>query len=219
MNPVFLNVGIGHWYGSGSERLKGTLIATGFTGDMLFWQNEWPSNKFPRDCIYNAKADAFEQAIKRGYTLLMWGDCSITARKNIAPFVEHIRTHGYWIGQSGYRASQTATDKQLAYFGVDRDWAHEVSDCATGLFGFDVSRPEMLAIVQEWIAAGRNGAFGGPRNHGGASQDRRYLHGRQDQSAMSIVLGKHGVTLGRFLDFSRFKWDHAHDTIFHCEGM
>jgi hypothetical protein len=215
----FLNVGIGAWYNLGTDRLKGSLIDKGFPGDILTWKDEWPSNRFPRDVVYNVKADAFETAMKRGYTTIIWGDSSITARKNTAGFVEQIQRDGYWIGQSGYRASETATDAQLQYFGVSRDWAHSVSDCATGLFGFDVSRPEYRKIVEEWIQAGRDGAFRGSRGHGGGSQDRRFKFGRQDQAAMSIILGKHGVPLKHFIERVRFKWDVSHDTTFHCEGM
>lgn len=214
----FLNVGIGSWYNMGSDRLKGTLIDKGFPGDLLIWKDEWPSNKFPRDVVYNVKADALETAMKRGYTTIIWGDSSITARKNTADFVEQIQRDGYWIGQSGYRASETATDAQLQYFGVSRDWAHEIPDCATGLFGFNIEHQCMRRVVEEWIQAGRDGAFRGSRVHGGGSKDRRFKHGRQDQSAMSIILGKHGVPLKAFQDFARFAWD-SFDTTFHCQGM
>lgn len=214
----FLNVGLGQWYCHGTDRLKGSLLHHGFPGDILTWQDEWPSSKFPRDCVYNVKADAFEQALKRGYEVIIWGDCSIYALKNTTPFVDRIIADGYWIGQSGYNAAQTASDMQLNYFSITRDRAAEIHDCATGLFGFDVRRPEMLAIVEEWIEAGRNGIFNGPRNHGGGSQDRRFLHARQDQSAMSLVLGKHRVGLREFKEFGKFKWD-RYDSIFHCQGM
>lgn len=214
----FISAGIGGWYNTGVDRLKGSLIAHGCDADIQVWKDEWPPGNFPRHCVYVVKAAAVEYALSRGYTTVIWADASVTARKNVAPFLGHIAQHGYWIGQSGYRASETATDAQLAYFGVDRDWAHGVSDCATGLFGFDVSRPGMRAIVEEWIKAGREGGFNGPRNHGGASQDRRYKFGRQDQSAMSIILGKHGVVLNHFIERCRFRWD-KQDTEFHCEGM
>lgn len=214
----FLNVGIDAWYTLGTDRLKGSLIDKGFPGDILTWKDEWPSNRFPRNCVYNVKADAVEQAIKRGYTTIIWGDCSIYARKDTQPFVERIQRDGYWIGQSGYNAAQTASDAQIQYFGVSRDWAANVHDCATGLFGFDVSRPEMLAVVNDWIQAGRDGVFAGSRGHGGQSNDRRFKFCRQDQSAMSLVLGKHGVPVRECLEFYRFAWD-KHDTIFHCQGM
>lgn len=214
----FLNVGIGEWYSTGSDRLRGTLLQHGFDGDLLFWKDEWPPGDFPHDCIYTAKAAAFAEAMRQGYTTIIWGDSSITARRSTASFVHHIHTHGYWIGQSGYRASETASDMQIQYFGVSRDWADSVPDCATGLFGFDVSRPGMRAAVEQWIQAGRDGAFHGSRGHGGQSNDRRFKFCRQDQSAMSLVLGKNGVALQSFLSRCRFAWD-SQDTDFHCQGM
>ena len=76
----------------------------------------------------------------------------------------------------------------------------------------------MRAIVEAWIRAGRDGAFRGSRGHGGQSTDPRFKFCRQDQSAMSLILGKSGVALRPFLEFTRFKWD-PQDTVFHCEGM
>lgn len=215
---VFINAGMGLWYSEGSLRLKGTLIDKGFDGDLLFWINEWPDMAFPRDCVYVVKAAAFSVAMARGYDIIVWGDSSITARKGTKPFTEHIKQHGYWIGGSGHNAAQTASDAQLQYFGVSRDWAANVHDCATGLFGFDVSRPEMRAVVNDWIQAGRDGAFNGSRAHGGQSKDPRFRFCRQDQSAMSLVLGKHGIPLRHWSEHCRFRWDQF-DTIFHCEGM
>lgn len=214
----FLNVGLGEWYTIGSERLKGSLIDKGFPGDLLIWKDEWPSNRFPRDCVYNCKADAFEQAIKRGYTTLIWGDSSIVALKDTAEFVAQVQRDGYWIGQSGYRSSETASDAQIQYFGVSRDWAHEVPDCATGLFGVNIEAPGMLAVIEMWIKAGRDGIFNGSRGHGGQSEDRRFKFCRQDQSAMSLILGKHGVALRPFQSHVKFRWD-KYEATFHCEGM
>jgi ribosome modulation factor len=218
LKTAFINVGLGQWYCTGSERLHGSLIDKGFDGDILIWKDNWPTPNFPRDPVYNCKADALEVAMGRGYTTLIWGDSSITATRNTSPFTEHIRQHGYWIGQSGYRASETTTDAQLQYFGVSRDWADSVPDCASGLFGFDVSRPEMRAVVTEWIQAARDGAFRGSRGHGGGSGDRRFKFGRQDQAAMSIILGKHGIATQPFQQYCKFRWDRF-DTVFHCEGM
>ena len=214
---VLLNCGIGSWYNKGSERLRASLLQHGFKDDILIWHS-WPEIDFPRKPVYNCKAAALQQAMNAGYTTLIWADSSITARKDVAPFLAHIREHGYWIGQSGHNAAQTASDAQLQYFGVSRDWAANVHECATGLFGFDVSRPEYRKVVEEWIQAARDGAFKGSRHHAGQSSDPRFLFARQDQSAMSLILGKHGIPLKPFLNFARFAWD-SQDTVFHCQGM
>lgn len=215
----FINVGISEWYTHGTDRLRGSLIDKGFPGDILTWRDEWPSNRFPRDCVYNCKADAFEQAIKRGYTTIIWGDCSIYAVRNTAAFVAKVQRDGYWIGQSGYNAAQTASDAQLKYFAVDRDWAWGVPDCATGIFGVCMDHVGPRKFIETWIEAGRDGAFRGSRHHGGQSKDPRYLHCRQDQSAASVILGKMGMPLREFIAEAAFKWDPDRGQTFRCEGM
>lgn len=217
-DAVFLNVGLGLWYTRGTDRLKESLAVHGFDGDVVTWKNHWPGGNFPHDCVYTVKADACEWAMNHGYRIIIWGDCSIYALRSPAPFVNHIREHGYWIGQSGYSAAQTASDAQLAHFDVTRDWAERVPDCASGLFGFNLHHPQASAALRMWIEAGRQGAFHGSRKHDGQSKDPRFQFCRQDQSAMSIVLGKLAMPLGHFRDFAAYKWD-RYESVFRCEGM
>lgn len=215
----FLNVGIGEWYIHGSDRLKGSLIAHGFDGDILTWKNEWPSNKFSRECVYNVKADAVNYAIKAGYRTIIWGDCSIYAIRNTASFVKEINDTGYWIGQSGYNCAQVCSDAQLAYFQVDRDWAQTAHDSATGLFGVNLDFEGPRKFAETWVQAGLDGAFHGSRKHGKQSTDPRFLFGRQDQSAASVILAKLGLPLKVFLSHAAFKWDSDSGQTFRCEGM
>lgn len=219
MKIAFINAGIGKWYSTGSERLHGSLVQHGFQGDIITWVDQWPNPKYPRNPIYNVKAAAFDEAISRGYQIIIWGDSSITALKNPNHFVNVVAENGYWIGQSGYRASQTSTDHQLEYFGVTRDWADSVNDCATGLFGVNMDNPKAAEFITTWVKAGREGGFNGSRKHDKQSNDRRFLFGRQDQAAASIILGKLGMKLGLFQDFVQFKWDKGDHYTFKCEGM
>lgn len=216
----FLNVGIGLWYSKGSDRLQASLIHHGFKGDQLVWKDQWPGAimGLNQGCIYNVKVDAFQHAINAGYTTIIWGDSSMCALRSLDTFIEHINTSGYWIGQSGYNAAQTASDAQLQYFGVSRDWAEKVPDCATGLFGVNMDFPGPKAFIETWIQAAKDGAFSGSRRHDGQSSDPRYLHCRQDQSAASLILGKLGMPLRHFSEHARYKWD-RYETTFHCEGM
>lgn len=220
MTTAFLNAAIGTgWYGAGQKRLRTSLEQHGFKGDYLFWRNEWPSNKFPRDCVYTVKADAFDAAIRGKYTTIIWGDCSIYAVRDMQRFVDRINTNGYWIGQSGYNASQTASDAQLAYFGVDRDWAEKTHDCATGIFGVNMDFEKPRQFIERWVQAGLDGAFRGSRQHGRQSKDPRFMFCRQDQSAASIVLGQVGMPLGLFQNEVTFRWDNHVDQTFRCQGL
>ena len=218
-NSAFINAGIGQWYCHGSERLKGTLIHHGFPGDVHAWIDKWPCDGFPRDPVYCVKAAAFHEAMRQGYTTIIWGDSSIQALKNTTEFVQRVQRDGYWIGQSGYRASETATDAQLQYFGVSRDWAHQVSDCATGLFGVCLDHEAPRKFIETWIRAGREGAFGGSRHHARQSKDPRFKFGRQDQSAASLILGSMGMALKSFQEHVAFCWDSKDGKTFLCQGM
>lgn len=213
-----INAGIGQWYSTGSDRLKGSLITHGFDGDIIIWKDNWPSNKFDRSCVYNVKADAFDYAIKAGYETIIWADSSVYALKNTQPFVDLIREKGYWLGQSGHNAAQTCSDACLQYFGIDRDQAQEINDCATGLFGVNITHDIPRQFIERFIKAGMDKAFHGSRKHGGQSSDPRFRFHRQDQSCATIIAAQVGMPLDLFQSFVRFKWDRF-DSMFMCQGM
>lgn len=216
----FLNVGISEWYSKGSDRLQASLIQHGFKGDHLVWKDKWPDAVpgLNQGHIYNVKADAFQHALNAGYTTIIWGDSSIFATRSLDRFIDTINAKGYWIGQSGHNCAQTASDAQLQYFGVSRDWAENVPDCATGIFGVNMDFEQPRRFIRTWIQAAKDGAFAGSRHHDGQSKDPRFKYARQDQSAMSLILGKQGVTLDHFNEHAAFKWD-RYESTFRCEGM
>lgn len=216
----FLNVGIGQWYNKGSDRLQASLIQHGFKGDQLVWKDQWPGAimGLNQGCIYNVKADAFQHAINAGYTTIIWGDSSIFAVRPLDSFIETINTKGYWIGQSGYNCAQVCGDAMLAYFGVDRDRAEKIPDCATGIFGVNMDFPAARRFIETWIQAAKDGAFMGSRHHDNQSRDPRFKFGRQDQAAASLILGTQEMGLDSFGEFAAFKWD-RYESTFRCEGM
>jgi len=214
---AFINVGIGEWYCHGSDRLKASLEANNFSGDILIWK-DWPEIPFPRDVIYTCKAAAFQMAIDAGYSTIIWGDSSIYARADVTPFVATVVDKGMWIGQSGYNGAQTCTDACLRYFGVTRDQAEKMPDTATGLFGVNMDAPFAREFIETWIKAAREGAFNGSRHHSGQSADRRFKFGRQDQSAATMICGKMGIKLNAFSEYVGYAWD-KYPSTFKCQGM
>lgn len=216
---VFISAGINLWYSTGAKRFQRTLREVGWTDDIKIFVDEWPNNKFPRDSVYTIKAACFDWAIREGYTTIIWGDASMHAVRNPQPLVDIINTKGYWLGQSGYNAAQTCSDACLNYFGVTRDWAEKIHDCASGLFGVNLDFPIQRSFIEGFVQAGKDGAFHGSRKHANQSSDPRFLFHRQDQSAATILAGKHGMPLDEFIKIGAFKWDKDSGQIFRCEGM
>lgn len=192
-----INAGIGSWYPKGSARLKQSLIHHGFHWDIIIW-NDWPNNNYDKSCTYNIKAAAFEQAIKAGYTHILWCDSSVWTIKDVTPIFELIESDGHFFMASGFNAAQTCSDKCLDYFGIDRNTAEGIPDSATGIMGINYGNPDAKFFIDEWIQAAKDGAFSGSRLHDNQSKDPRFLFHRQDQSAATCLLYKNGITIKNF---------------------
>lgn len=217
--PIFISAGIGAWYDKGVKRLAASLDAVNAPVERNLWIDEWPDNKFPREPVYCIKAAALDHAMKAGFTTLIWADASITSLRPIEPWLEEVRAKGYWLGQSGHNAAQTCSDACLAYFGIDRDAAERIHDCATGLFAMDITRDKPRQFIERFIKAARDGAFAGSRRHAKQSSDPRFKFHRQDQSAATIIASQLGMPLDAWQSHVCFKWDNCSDKTFKCEGM
>lgn len=183
-----INVGLGGWYPKGSERLKRSLIYHGFAWDILIW-TDWPNDNFDKSCAYNVKAAAFEEAIKAGYTHILWCDSSVWAINDISPVLDKLNEQGYYLLASGYNAAQTCSDRCLKYFDLDRDDAELIPDTQTTVMGVNMDNPDGFSFMQMWLQAARDGVFKGSRLHDDQSEDPRFLFHRQDQSAATCIAG------------------------------
>lgn len=184
------NTGTG-WYPTGSQRLQRSLVQHGSHADLRIW-NEWPNDNYDKSCPYNIKAAAFEEAIKQGYTHILWLDCSVWAIANPMPVWDIINGEGAYFWSSGANAAQTCSDKCLDYFGITRDEAEKITDCSTSMFGFNLENPIAKLMLYKFIQAAKDGIFAGSREHDNQSRDPRFKFHRQDQSAMTCIIRKHG---------------------------
>lgn len=215
----FINAGLNAWYPAGTDRLKASLLHKGFDGRIETWKNKWPLPGYDESCPYNVKAAAFEWAIKEGHRLIIWGDCSVYAVRNTQNFVRKVEAQGYWLGQSGHNAAETCTDRQLEFFGVTRDWAATVPDCAAAIIAVNMDHEAPRKMIEAWIDAAKKGAFNSKRDHAGQSKDPRFKYGRQDQACLSVIAAQMGVKLSTFLEEAKFVWDKDSEQTFHCQGM
>lgn len=213
-----INVALGAWYPQGQKRLVNSLNLHGWNWDVLTW-TDWPNDNYDKSCPYNAKASAFEEAINKGYTHILWLDCSVWAVTDPNPIMDIINNEGYYIGQSGYNCAQTCSDKCLEYFEVTRDEAEEMKDCHSGVMGVYTSNPTGKEFIEKFIQAGKDGAFMGSRLHDNQSQDPRFLFHRQDQSCASILSSKLGMKLSVFGEMVAYYPEKIENVIFALRGM
>lgn len=183
------------WYPLGQGRLARSLSQVGSSADLILYNNEWPGPGYDHSCPYNIKASVLGSVVDRGYTRIMWLDCSVWAVQDPAPMWDIIEEEGYYLGYSGYNAAQTCSDKILEYFGVSRDQAETIPDASSGIFGMRMDHPLGSGFMTRFLQAAKDRAFAGSREHGGQSQDPRFQFHRQDQSAASLIAGTMGMRL------------------------
>ena len=191
-----VSAAIGGNYRAGQRRLERSLKAFSYMGAVQLWE-QWPeAHHMDEGNNYNIKAATLARAILRRHRILIWMDCTCVATAPLDPLVERIKERGYYLASSGYSAGQTCTDRQLEAAGITRDAAMDIPDTATGTIGIDLTDERATAFLREWIEWARRGLFAGNRMHDIAdSADPRFLFGRQDQAAASLLAHKHGMSL------------------------
>ena len=194
IKACIINAALGSWYPQGQKRLKQSLIYHGFNWDILTWNN-WPNNNYNKDCNYNVKAAAFEEAISQGYTHILWLDASVWAIKDPNPIFDIINEDGYYFWSNGYNCAQECSDDCLDYFEVDRDLAETWKIASTSMFGVNITNPVGIEFIDRFIQSAKDRVFEGSRFHDGQSLDYRFMHHRQDQSAASIILNQLGCKI------------------------
>ena len=182
---TIINVAIGPQYERGQLRLDRSL-SQHYPGRMLSWIG-WPPWEGAKANPYVSKAAAFQEAIAKGYTTILWLDASCIVTGYLAPLFEDIEREGVYLPTSGYNCAQTGNDRILEYFGIARDQAEIIADAATGCFGICTKHPKGQAFARMFIQAAKDGQFDGSRVHDGQSQDPRFLFHRQDQSAAGLI--------------------------------
>lgn len=213
-----INVGIGSWYPKGQQRLVRSLDMHGWNWDILTW-TDWPNNNFDKACIYNAKAAAFEETIKQGYTHILWMDCSMWVIGDPNKMMDIINDEGYYIGMSGFNCANVCSDRCLQYFGVDRDTAETYPDGQTGCFGVNLENPIAKEFINTWLKAAKDKVFHGSREHDNQSSDPRFMFHRQDQACASVIANKLGMKLTPFGQLVSYYPADLDKVIFTCRGM
>jgi hypothetical protein len=214
-NNCIISVGVGGWYPKGIRRLRNSLKAVGYNGDTLFWEGVLPPGARPHDeDPYGFKIHAFNFAIQKGYTKILWLDASVYAIKNPSKFFDYISEKGYYTFKTGYNVAQSCSDAALKLAGVARDEAEEMTEAASGCIGVDMSNETANASIGIWEAYHESGMFNGSRQHDNQSDDPRFLFHRQDQSAWSIAVNKLGMNINDSGDYIAYK---AHDQYYTTE--
>jgi len=203
---VIINCGVGNWYGLGSRRLEKSLNFVGWAGETLIWADEYPPESYKHeDYPYYMKIAAFDEAIRQGFTHILWCDSSMWAVNNPDKLFDIISEQGYYFFSSGYNLAQSVNDTALAAVGLSRDKAETVNEWASGLVGIRIDNPDGKKLYERWKQLMEAGLSRGSRLHDNQSSDPRFLFHRQDQSCISLAAWELGLSNKKGLDMVSYK--------------
>jgi hypothetical protein len=185
-------VGTG-WFENGQKRLVQSLNDMGYKGSILTWANEPISEIYDPACPYTIKAAAIYEAKKMGYEQIIWLDCSVTVIKPLDEWLKIIDQDGYYFMTGGWNCAQECNDKSLEIFNYTRDEAELLPCLWSCIFAFDLTNERAKKVFDLFLRGRVYGAFHGSRHHDNQSKDKRFLHHRQDQSALSLAYHRAGI--------------------------
>lgn len=202
---VIICAGIGGWYSAGVRRLERTLNFEGWGGSVMTW-TEYPQNCPTHEEVpYYMKIAAFEEAIARGYTHILWVDASFFAVSNPMKMFDIINEQGFWFFSSGYNLAQSVNDTALNFVGKTRDEAEQQTEWASGCVGINIENPNGKALYEKWKFYMDAGLSRGSRLHDNQSADPRFLFHRQDQSCLNLAIWDLGLKNERVEDMVSYK--------------
>lgn len=189
--PVIICAGIGGWYPKGVDRLERDLMFCGWAGETMFWRDIHPPGSRPHEeHPYYFKIAAFEWALYRGYTHILWVDASFYAIRNPMPLFDLFNTKGFYMFRTGYNLAQTVNDRTLEELELSRDQIEPESEYASGCVGLNFNNPDARNLYGLWKEYMDHGLSRGSRLHDQQSEDPRFLFHRQDQSCLSLAMYK-----------------------------
>lgn len=203
---VIISCGIGNWYPHGIRRLERTLNFEGASMEIMTW-DDYPTPDCPKheEVPYYFKIAAFEEAIKRGFTHILWVDASFFCVKNPMRMFDIINEQGFWFFSSGYNLAQSVNDYALQFVGRTRDEAEQQTEWASGCVGVNLENPDGKKLYERWKYYMDAGLSIGSRLHDNQSSDPRFLFHRQDQSCLNLAIWELGLKNEKVNDMVAYK--------------
>lgn len=191
-----VSCGYGGWYARGAERLRNILARTNPEVSTMIWANKLPpESRLHNQVPYDFKPKAIQAAQKAGFTSILWLDSSVVPNADISPIFNQIEKDGYFIMINGWSTGEWCSDRVLPYLNATRDELMTYPHGIGGILGFDLSRPSVVSVFNQWNELSTD-CFPGPwyNENGKASSDTRVLGHRHDQTVISVLAHRAGWT-------------------------
>lgn len=177
------------------------------------YETSWPPQSPSHLQVhYGFKIYAVKEALKQGYTSVLWLDVSAYAVAPLEPLWKEIEREGHYLAgapeitpsSSVDRLGSWTSDHTLAHFGVSRDDAMFIPLLSGTCFGLDLTNSRTMdfyerilsyAVPEHFNGTHKSGIMGAPPQEEGKrmSNDPRCQGHRSDECYMSLVSKQLGM--------------------------
>ena len=215
-----LNVATGA-YVPQQGRLTQSLASTGWSGGVLTWTDALPTGRPRHDVApYGFKLYAMTEALRKGYTSLLWLDAPCVVTATLGSVFEKIERDGHCFVSGEERLGNWASDACLTAFGISRDQAMEMALLNGAFIGLDLEHARTREWYRRILQQCEQGLFQGAaltehapaevrarnvdKDTGHLSDDPRCWGHRHDEavgSCLGHLLGMDFTPKGELFDF------------------
>ena len=187
------------------------------------------------DVPYAFKAYALEE-ISQKFSTLLWLDASVVPIRPLDGLFEKIESDGYWICRNGWSNYTWTADEAypLLFPGIELNNARELNKTIPHVvataFGISVAHPIGLAILDEYMALAKNGAFRGPWWNSNSPEDCHKQRAapcgppdvrghRHDQTALSVIAARNLCVLTNAPKYFAYIGGETEETVLVAQGI
>jgi len=188
-------------YANGIAKIAADLQRTGFSGEFLYWDRDYPEGSPPHEQIpFAFKPWAFKAAKTKQHNLVLWMDSSIRLRRPVDPLFRILQQQGYLFIDGCHSVGEYCSDAALAPLKITREESFQMCSCWACVMGLNFNSDTSTEFLDEWLALSLDGiTFPGPKWSGingwphTASIDIRVKGHRYDQTAASVIATRLGM--------------------------
>ncbi|HLY08190.1 MAG TPA: hypothetical protein VKW04_02685 [Planctomycetota bacterium] len=215
-----LNVATGS-YVPLQTRLTDSLADVGWIDGVMTWTDRFPPGSPPHhDAPYGFKVYAISEALRRGFTSVLWLDAPCFAVHPLGPVFETIERDGHCFVSGDESLGHWASDACLGAFGISRDQAMEMPLLNGAFIGLDLEHTRAREWYRRMVQQCEAGLFKGAaltkhappevrarnvdKDTGHLSDDPRCWGHRHDEavgSCLAHLLGMDFTPLGTLFGF------------------
>ncbi len=137
---VTVGVSDSRYFGPYLRRFKNTFREFGGADYLKIWHREWPPGSPTHSaCHYAFKIYAILDALRKGYTTILWLDSSCNAFAPVTPLWDRIEREGHVLVEDDNALGKWSSDHSLATFGITRDEAMGIKLMCGTCVGLDLT--------------------------------------------------------------------------------